>query len=507
MPIIRSISGLRATISDNCLSVQLIINYAIAFHQFCPNGLIIIGRDGRPSGGKIEQILFSTFTHFGREVKLIGIVPSPTVQLITELENAAGGISITASHNPDDWNGLKFINSKGIFLDEFENARLWELLEGINNSPLEGFQAKIFEKGFCEETLYSAKQDGVDEFNQSLRTPPAPSFQEGGMQISFADAQNDIPEYRQINSDVHRTHIESILKLPYLSGSLDFLKERKLKVVVDAVNASGSVIVPSLLEQSGCDVIRLFCDSTGVFPHLPEPLPINLNELAKAVKNEIADIGISVDPDADRLVLIDETGEPIGEENTIVFAVQSVMSYAKENHLEMNLTAVVNHSTTQGVEFIAGKYGGRVERSSVGEINVVKKMITTGAVIGGEGSGGVILPECHYGRDSLVGIALILSLIARSGKSLRELRDEIPNYSMIKDKFHFEGDFSDLSVKVKSIFENCQIIEEDGMKFIFTDSWLQIRKSNTEPIVRIIAEGVNPDEIAELISKVKNAVS
>jgi phosphomannomutase len=173
----------------------------------------------------------------------------------------------------------------------------------------------------------------------------------------------------------------------------------------------------------------------------------------------------------------------------------------------MNLTAVVNHSTTQGVEYIAGKYGGKVERSSVGEINVVKKMITTGAVIGGEGSGGVILPECHYGRDSLVGIALILSLIARSGKSLRELRDEIPNYSMIKDKFHFEGDFSDLSVKVKSIFENCQIIEEDGMKFIFTDSWLQIRKSNTEPIVRIIAEGVNPDEIAELISKVKNAVS
>jgi phosphomannomutase len=201
--------------------------------------------------------------------------------------------------------------------------------------------------------------------------------------------------------------------------------------------------------------------------------------------------------------LIDETGEPIGEENTIVLAVQSVMSYAAENHLEMNLTAVVNHSTTQGVEFIAGKYGGKVERSAVGEINVVKKMIATGAIIGGEGSGGVILPECHYGRDSLVGIALILSLIARSDSTLRTLRSAIPNYQMVKDKFHFEGDFSELADKVKNIFDNCKIIEEDGLKFIFSNAWVQIRKSNTEPIVRIIAEGEDMDFVYILINKIK----
>lgn len=477
MPIIRSISGLRATISDGSLSDLLIYHYAKTFHHYCCHGKIIIGRDGRPSGSKIEEILYKTFTSLGRDVKLIGIVPSPTVQLITELENAAGGISITASHNPDDWNGLKFINSKGIFLDEKENSALWDLLELIEKSPFDP---------------WIDKQVGLKDSSNSS--------------IFFDDAQNDILDYMENNSKAHKTHIEAILKLPYLSNSLDFLKERKLKVVVDSVNASGSIIVPSLLEQLGCDVLRLYCDSTGIFPHLPEPLPQNLIVLAESVKREHADIGISVDPDADRLVLIDETGEPIGEENTVVLAVQSVMSFAVENHLKMNLTAVVNHSTTQGVEYIAGINGGKVERSSVGEINVVKKMIESGAVIGGEGSGGVILPECHYGRDSLVGIALILSLIARSGKSLRELRNEIPNYSMVKEKFHFEGDFWNFSAKVKSIFDNCQIIDEDGLKFIFEDSWLQIRKSNTEPIVRIIAEGANFDKIAELISKVKNAI-
>lgn len=477
MPIIRSISGLRATISDGSLSELLIYHYAKAFHHFCCSGKIIIGRDGRPSGSKIEEILYKTFTSLGRDVKLIGIVPSPTVQLITELENAAGGISITASHNPDDWNGLKFINSKGIFLDEKENAALWDLLELIEKSPIDS---------------WIEKQVGLKDSSNSS--------------VFFDDAQDNILDYRQNNSEAHKTHIDSILKLPYLTNSLDFLKEKKSRVVVDAVNASGSVIVPDLLEQLGCEVIRLYCDSSGVFPHLPEPLPVNLTELAEAVKRENADIGISVDPDADRLVLIDETGEPIGEENTIVLAVQSVMCFVVENHLEMNLTSVVNHSTTQGVEYIAGKYGGKVVRSAVGEINVVKKMMATGAIIGGEGSGGVILPECHYGRDSLVGIALILSLIARSGKTLSELRNEIPNYSMVKDKFHFDGDFSDLSVKVKSIFENCQVIEEDGLKFIYADSWLQIRRSNTEPIVRIIAEGVNPDEINGLISMIKKVI-
>lgn len=500
MPIIRSISGLRATISDGSLSEQLLINYASAFHKFCGEGIIIIGRDGRPSGKEIEKILFLAFSHLGREVKFIGMVPSPTVQLITELEKAAGGISITASHNPDDWNGLKFINSKGIFLDEIENAGLWELLEEFEKeNQIPAFAAKRVESP-------SPIGEGFRERSEKIGTPTATSFQEGEMHNSFAEAQNESPIYIQNNQETHQKHIDTILKLPYLSNSIGFLKEKKLKVVVDAVNASGSVIVPALLEQLGCNVIRLYCDSTGIFPHLPEPLPINLTELAKAVRNENADIGISVDPDADRLVLIDETGEPIGEENTIVLAVQSVMSYVVENHLGMDLTAVVNHSTSQGVEFIAGKYGGRVERSSVGEINVVKKMIATGAIIGGEGSGGVILPECHYGRDSLVGIALILSLLSRTGKSLRQLRNEIPNYQIIKEKFNFEGDFTSLSERVKKVFENCKIIEEDGLKFIFPDAWIQVRKSNTEPIVRIIAEGEDINYIKSLINKIREAL-
>ncbi|OGU58842.1 MAG: hypothetical protein A2X64_09540 [Ignavibacteria bacterium GWF2_33_9] len=453
MSIIRSISGLRATLSDGSLSDNLITKYASAFHQFCPEGHIVIGRDGRPSGKKIEKLLFSAFQKLNRNVNIIGIVPSPTVQFITETENAAGGISITASHNPDDWNGLKFINAEGIFLDAEENTKLWKIFDELSDN--EEFELSSLSE---EEILAS-------------------------------------------NSNAFDSHINSVLNLRYVSDIIDDIRKNNFKVVVDAVNASGSKIVPKLLREFGCNVIPLYCDESGIFPHLPEPLPVNLTALASRVKDEHADLGISVDPDADRLVLIDENGNPIGEENTIVLSVWSVMSYL---HGKSNPVAVVNHSTTQGVEYITKKFGGSVARSAVGEINVVKQMISLSAVIGGEGSGGVILPECHYGRDSLVGISLILSLLTRTNKTLSQLRQAIPNYSMIKDKFHFEGDFAELRNKVKNIFSDCSIIEEDGLKFIFPSSWVQIRKSNTEPIVRIIAEAIERNEVEMLISKIKS---
>ncbi|MBM2815498.1 MAG: algC [Ignavibacteria bacterium] len=447
MPIIRSISGLRATLGDS-ITPALISDYTASFSSLLPKGTVVVGNDGRPSGKWIEQIVTATLIACGRHVLKLGVVPTPTVQLFTEKTDAVGGIAITASHNPEQWNGLKFIGESGIFLDEHENAALWQILDN-----------KTF-------TFESEKFDsGIKEIHDPIQH-----------------------------------HIDAILSLPLFanSGMIQKIKAKNINVVVDAVNASGSEAIPRLLESFGCKVIKLYCDGSGIFPHTPEPLPEHLKDLSQAVRINNAGLGIAVDPDADRLVLIDETSNPIGEEMTIVLAIESVFEFSNYFTETKNLCAVVNHSTTMATDYAAKKYGGKVKRSPVGEINVINTMKDSGAIIGGEGSGGVILPACHYGRDSLVGTALILALMAERNSTLSQLKQVYPKFEMRKTKISFDGDFETLLNKVIEKFPGTEIIKEDGIKIIFKDSWLQIRRSNTEPIIRIITESIYPEEISRL---------
>lgn len=447
MAFIRSISGLRATLGDD-LTPTIVAEYVAGFSASLSEGDIVVGSDGRPSYQWIEKIVAGTLAACGRKVIMTGVVPTPTVQMITEHDpKAVGGIIITASHNPSEWNGLKFIDSDGVFLDAEANAKLWEHTD-----------------------------------NKDFKYIPEQKLAE---LIEMPEAGN--------------RHIDAIINSPIFSKSdtIAKLKKLKLKIVVDAVNASGSIVVPALLRKLGCEVVELYCDASGIFPHTPEPLPINLTDLAAAVKEHKADLGIAVDPDADRLVLIDETGNPIGEELTITLAAEAALS-SKDSLGEYDPVVTVNYSTTRAVEDIAAKYGATVQRSAVGEINVVKKMKEVNALIGGEGSGGVILPACHYGRDSLVGCALILHLLAQRGVSLSEICAELPKYEMLKLKQPFSGKLDKLIDEVIKAFPDGKATRDDGIKIDFEKSWVQLRASNTEPIVRIIAEAPTMQEVEEL---------
>lgn len=440
MPTISSISGLRSTLRDG-LNPDLIVNYSNALSLFLKEGTVVIGRDGRPSGEWIEKILVGVLNANGINVKLLGVVPTPTVQLIVEHSDSVCGIAITASHNPDEWNGLKFINSDGVFFDKEENERLWDYLD----------------KNINIET---------NEFGST-----------------------------EIVSDALKKHIEKIMSLEEIKKD----SKHEIVAVVDAVNASGSEVVPKLLKKLNVKVVELFCDGSGIFPHTPEPIPDNLVELANAVKEHKADIGIAVDPDADRLVLIDETGRPIGEEKTIVLAAKSVI----ESNSIKSGNLVINLSTSAMLEKYSKSRGLETFRSAVGEINVVKKMKETNAIFGGEGSGGVIYPKVHYGRDSLVGIALVISLMQSTNKKLSELDEELPNLYMDKTKFPFEGDFEILKNKILNMYPNLEVDTIDGVRLKADDYWLQVRKSNTEPIVRIIVESDSKELNLELIKNLK----
>ena len=452
MPIIRSISGLRATLNDY-LTPDLITRYVLSFSNLLPDGPVVIGRDGRPSGEWIEHIIIGSLISAGREVFVIGIAPTPTVQLMTELSEAVGGIAITASHNPEEWNGLKFIDGNGVFFTKEANNKLWEQYDNFKYLP--------------------------------------PSEKHYYKSVSMINAIDD--------------HIDNILTLPVVSNNsfINQLNAKKYKVVVDAVNASGSVAIPLLLRKLGCSVIPLHCDGSGIFPHTPEPLPENLSELAQAVKNNHADLGIAVDPDADRLVLIDDQGEPIGEEKTICLAIEAVLSNFSAFEIGVEPSVVVNYSTTRLAKDIADKYLAKFHRAPVGEINVINKMMEVDAVIGGEGSGGVILPTCHYGRDSLVGVALTLFLMIRRNQPLSQIVDSMPKYQMIKYKQNFTGKLDDLIAKAQNEFPNAEINLEDGIRIDFERSWVQMRTSNTEPIIRIIAEAPDESEAKALIAKLR----
>jgi len=441
-----SISGIRGVVGSTLIP-DVVVKYASAFAEYCDKGTIVIGRDGRITGKSIGHLVSSTLLQMGCNVTALGICPTPTVALAVEKTKAAGGISITASHNPMIWNGMKFFGKSGLFLDAEENRQLWNIADrsGRTYAP------------WNKQGRYTLAETFLDQ------------------------------------------HIEAVLSIP--SVRTDTIRKRQFSVVLDCVNAAGGIIVPKLLRQLGCNITEMNCDVSGVFAHTPEPIPENLKDLCARVRQVKADIGIAVDPDVDRLVLIDERGEPFGEEYTIANIVQFVLGHQPKRKSGKGNAVVVNLSTTRAVEDIATSYGYTTVRTPVGEINVAKKMKEIGAVVGGEGSGGVILPEVHLGRDAIVGIALTLQHLAEFGGTMSELKKKFPQYSITKGKVELGKLNPDRALTyIRDKFGNRgRVNTDDGLKIDFADSWVHLRKSNTEPVIRIIAEAPEKKVASELV--------
>ncbi len=439
-----SISGIRGIVGSG-LDPDTIVKYTAAYADFIGEGSVVVGRDARITGEMVNSLVTGTLLAKGLDVIDIGICPTPTVQFTVKALKAGGGIAISASHNPNEWNALKFLNSSGQFMTPEEHETLKKLLN--------------------EQTAYRS-WDGV------------------GKRTVFAEGI--------------KNHIDAILKLPVID--IDLIKSKKFKVVADCVNGAGAFVIPDLLKNFGCEVIEMNCEKSGIFPRMPEPLPENLTETLKRVKVENADLGIVVDPDVDRLVLITDTGEPFIEENTITLIVKFLLSKQKGD-------VVVNLSTTRAVDDVASEASCKVYRSPVGEANVVKKMKEVNAVIGGEGSGGVIYPALHYGRDALVGIALTLQYLAESGEKLSLVKNSLPSYFISKSKIDIKDTSPDQVLdKLKHKYNSEKLNSEDGIRIDFDDHWVHFRKSNTEPIVRVIVEADTEEKSKRLIEKYLNEI-
>lgn len=434
--LIFSISGLRGIVGDG-LTPELVVKYASAF-GYLSKGKIVIGRDTRNTGEMIKNLVISSLVAAGCEVIDLGICPTPTVELAVLDLKAQGGIVITASHNPIEWNALKFINSEGMFITEQEKNRIEKLVQN--------------------QKIKFASWDKIGKVNKD-------SFQ-------------------------IEKHISKILNLSLVQK--EKIREKRFKVVIDCVNGAGSFASPILLEKLGCEVIKINCENTGAFPHPPEPVPANLTQLCDAVRQYQADIGFANDPDADRLAIVSEKGEAIGEEYTLVLATNYVLSKKRG-------PVVVNLSTTKMIDDIARIYNSPVHRTKVGEANVGLKLKQVKGVIGGEGNGGVILPELHYGRDALVGLALILSYLAESRLTVSQAIEQIPKYYMLKKSFPINKDFEKLLHKFKAKYRKSSMNTRDGLRIDLPDGWLHIRKSNTEPIARVIAEAQDKTKVEELV--------
>ena len=459
MSLMVSISGIRGIVGSS-LTPETIVKYTAAFAEYCNRGTIIIGRDGRITGQSFGHLVSSTLLQMGCDVLAIGICPTPTVQLAVGMKKASGGISITASHNPMEWNGLKFISPTGLFLDADENHDFWSIAERGPRSYV--------------------------PWSRQGKHTPIPGF---------------IDE-----------HIKNVLTLPYVKAEM--IRTRKFRVVVDCVNAAGGVIVPKLLREFGCDIVEMGCDISGIFSHNPEPIPENLSEICSRVRTEKADLGIAVDPDVDRLILIDEKGEPFGEEYTVASAVKFVLDKETQSISKFQipnsklLKVVINLSTTRAVDDIVAKYGAELLRTPVGEIHVAKKMKEVGAIIGGEGNGGVILPASHIGRDAPVGIGLTLQHLAEFGGTLSELKRTLPQYSITKGKIGVGSLNPDEVLKrlQDKYSGKGKVTTLDGLKLDFASSWVHLRKSNTEPIIRIIAEAPEKREADDLVASFTNEI-
>lgn len=435
--LIRSASGLRGIAEDH-FTPELIDNYISAFISTQNIKSCVIGRDGRPSGKQISQWVIDSFHKNGINVENCGLATTPTMQVMTEKEHFDGGIVITASHNPSEYNGLKFLQTDGTFL-----------------SPEQ-----------CEE-LFKA----VDR-NVSIEPP---------------DSLGVVSDYSTANEE----HIDKVLAAKCIDT--DNIRKNNFKVVIDAVNGAGSFILPMLCERLDCEVITMNCSGDGYFSRIPEPLAENLDALEQKVLEVGADIGFATDPDGDRLSIVSNKGKAIGEEYTLVLAVKNYLNFQES-------MVVTNLSTSMMLDNITNK----TIRTRIGEAHVVQKMNELNISIGGEGNGGVILKEVHLGRDSLVAVSMILSLLSISGKSISDEISSIPKYLMVKDKILLNSkiDFDSL----ESIFDCDEINRLDGIKFSWSDKWIHIRKSNTEPIIRIFAEAPTKDEVDELVNTLKNYV-
>lgn len=454
MTLIKSISGIRGTIGgseDQGLTPLDIVKYTTAFADAVVNNdnkKIVVGRDARISGFMVNQLVCGTLISKGIDVVDLDLSTTPTVEMAVVNENAAGGIILTASHNPKQWNALKLLNSQGEFISEEIGN---QIIEKVRNADF--------------------------EYNEI----------------------DSLGSY-QLESGYIDWHIEEILKLPLVD--IAAIRKKNFTVVVDAVNSSGGIAVPQLLKKLGVtNVIEIYCDPTGKFPHNPEPLPEHLTDLSAEVIRSNADLGIIVDPDVDRLAFVNENGDVFGEEYTLVAVADYVLSQTKGN-------TVSNLSSTRALRDVTEKHGGSYQASAVGEVNVVKMMKQTNAVIGGEGNGGIILPELHYGRDALVGIALFLTHLAKENRPMSHLKASYPNYIISKNKIQLtpEIDVDLILDRLKEKYKNQPINTVDGVKIEFDMEWVHLRKSNTEPIIRIYAEG-NTQRVADsLVNKIKSDI-
>lgn len=440
-PLMISVSGIRGIVGHG-LTPELVANYAAGVGTFFGPGPVLVGRDTRVTGEMVWHAVCSGLMSVGCDPIDLGIVPTPTTQLAVEKSNAVAGIVITASHNPVEWNALKLIGPDGLFLDEAQGLEVKQIVE-----------SKSFRYvGWDKMGRFSVKTDAI------------------------------------------REHIESVLAIPYLD--VDAIRKRKFKVAFDTVNGTGGLILPELLKRLGCELYPLYTEPNGKFSRNPEPLPEHLTELSKWVVENRADIGFALDPDGDRCAIVAENGMPIGEEYTVALAVQFVLSKKKG-------PVVVNISTTRAVDDIASQFGVSVIRTKVGEIHVAKKMKECQAVIGGEGNGGVILPDVHLGRDAPVAVALTLQALAESGKTISHLWQSLPQYYIIKKKVSIDsGDPQRILQKLEMLYASEKINTMDGVKIEKSDSWIQIRKSNTEPILRIMAEAPTPEQALAICNKI-----
>lgn len=452
MTLIKSISGIRGTIGgkvgDNLTPIDA-VKFASAYGIWLKeqrnkeNYRVVVGRDARISGEMIQNLVMNTLVGLGIHVIDLGLSTTPTVEVAVPMEHADGGIILTASHNPKQWNALKLLNAKGEFLNAAEGARILEIAEA--------------------DQMTFAEVDNLGKITKN-------------------EAYMDI-------------HIDEVLKMPLVNKKA--IKDAKFKVVVDGVNSSGGIIIPLLLERLGVEAVKLYCEPTGHFPHNPEPLKEHLQDLSAMVVNEQAHFGIAVDPDVDRLAFVDEKGDMFGEEYTLVACADYVLSKTPGN-------TVSNMSSTRALRDITEKHGGSYEASAVGEVNVVELMKKNNAIIGGEGNGGIIYPELHYGRDALVGVALFLSLLAEKGMTTSALRGTYPNYFMGKKKIDLSPglEVDGILKAMEERYKNEKLTTIDGVKIDFSESWVHLRKSNTEPIIRIYTEAPSQDEADGLADKI-----
>ncbi len=457
MSLIKSISGIRGTIgglAGESLTPLDIVKYTAAYATFIrksttkDSNTIVVGRDARLSGGMVNDIVIGTLSGMGFNVINIGLATTPTTELAVVWEKACGGIILTASHNPREWNALKLLNEKGEFLTAEDGKEVLKIAE--------------------EESF------------------------------TFADIDNLGQKFT--NNTYTRKHIDSVLALDLVD--VEAIKAANFTVAVDAVNSVGGIVIPQLLRALGVkNVIELNCTATGHFAHLPEPIPENLTDISDKLATGCADVGFVVDPDVDRLAIVMENGEMFVEEYTLVAIADYVLSQTPG-------ATVSNLSSSRALRDITERHGCSYSASAVGEVNVVTEMKRTNAVIGGEGNGGVIYPASHYGRDALVGVALFLTYLAKKGKKVSELKKEFPAYSIAKNKIQLTPDINVDAIlsEIKEKYKNERITDIDGVKIDFEDCWVHLRKSNTEPIIRIYSEAQTTKRANEIANDIKSVV-